>query len=200
MHQEQTGNDRLLCLLKGFLICHCEQGSISYHVKKLDWVCKFSGRSPRLKSLSNSLVEHFNYWPGLCLGPGVQSSSLLHNVSLNLLISVDAPALWACWAWDQTSSSHVRLLPLVVIAKCGFSLTKFGTWVPTIFTKNPHSMKEPREGLRQGRLLLLLLSVCFIGGNQEKQQGGRTGSCCQDSALEFLLLQSSQTRCVLLSF
>lgn len=98
MHSEQTGNDRLLCLLKGFLICHCEQGSISYHVKKLDWVCKFSGRSPRLKSLSNSLVEHFNYWPGLCLGPGVQSSSLLHDVSLNLLISVDAPAFWARWA------------------------------------------------------------------------------------------------------
>lgn len=95
MHSEQTGNDRLLCLLRGFFICRCEQGSISYHVKKLDWVCTFSGRSPRLKSLSNSLVEHFNYWPGLCLGPGVPSSSLLHDVSLNLLISVNAPALWA---------------------------------------------------------------------------------------------------------
>lgn len=95
VHSEQTGNDRLLCLLRGFLICRCEQGYISYHVKKLDGVWKFSGRSPRLKSLSNSWVEHFNYWPGLCLWPGGQSSSILHEVSLNLLLSADAPALWA---------------------------------------------------------------------------------------------------------
>lgn len=79
MHSEQAGNDRLFCLLRGFLYPVVSKGiSITNLKKKLEWFWKkpmatiFTQQCSRalqilarpwLQYLSSNAVEHFRYLP-----------------------------------------------------------------------------------------------------------------------------------------
>lgn len=83
-----------------------------------------------------------------------------------------------CLIQSFSGPSLTWLLPSSATAKCGSLVTNL--WGPGSYciTKNPHSVKEweGAQTVRQGRALVLLLSVCLLGTRNGNWEKGRATS------------------------